>query len=154
NGLDAPLGFLLAMSRSKFDPQKQGAEEGLWRLSDEFVTANGYKTICQTESLSDQTQNCAAKTSSIYAKALVLKIFNGDAVYAAAAFGMSEQEASQWASSLPANREDFWKIINSPKQREQVARFFAAGIVAENPQRFGMKKDKPISELYRNLIGN
>jgi pSer/pThr/pTyr-binding forkhead associated (FHA) protein len=154
NGLDAPLGFLLAMSRSKFNPQKQGAEEGLWKLSDEFVTANGYKTICQTESLSDQTQNCAAKTSSIYAKALVLKIFNGDAVYAAAAFGMSEQEASQWASSLPPAREDFWKVINSPKQREQVARFFAAGIVAENPQRFGMKKDKPISELYRNLMGN
>ncbi|HEX8250284.1 MAG TPA: FHA domain-containing protein [Pyrinomonadaceae bacterium] len=154
NGLDAPLGFLLAMSRSKFNPQKQGAEEGLWKLSDEFVTANGYKTICQTESLSDQAQNCAAKTSSIYAKALVLKIFNGDTIYAAAAFGMSEQEASTWASSLPANREDFWKVINSAKQREQVARFFAAGIVAENPQRFGMKKDKPISELYRNLIGN
>jgi hypothetical protein len=154
NGLDAPLGFLLAMSRSKFNPEKQGTEEGLWRLSDEFVTANGYKTICQTESLSDSSQNCAAKTSSIYAKALVLKIFNGDAVYAAAAFGMSEQEASQWASSLPPAREDFWKVINSPKQREQVARFFAAGIVAENPQRFGMKKDKPISELYRNLMGN
>jgi pSer/pThr/pTyr-binding forkhead associated (FHA) protein len=154
NGLDAPLGFLLAMSRSKFNPQKQGAEEGLWKLSDEFVAANGYKTICQTESLSDQTQNCAAKTSSIYAKALVLKIFNGDAIYAAAAFGMSEQEAGTWASSLPAAREDFWKAINSPKQREQVARFFAAGIVAENPQKFGMKKDKPISELYRNLMAN
>ncbi|HEX8369267.1 MAG TPA: FHA domain-containing protein [Pyrinomonadaceae bacterium] len=154
NGLDAPLGFLLAMSRSKFNPQKQGAEEGLWKLTDEFVTANGYKTICQTESLSDNAQNCAAKTSSIYAKALVLKIFNGDAIYAAAAFGMSEQEASTWASSLPPNREDFWKVITSPKQREQVAGFFAAGIVAENPQKFGMKKDKPISELYRNLIGN
>ncbi|HLM01675.1 MAG TPA: FHA domain-containing protein [Pyrinomonadaceae bacterium] len=154
NGLDAPLGFLLAMSRSKFNPEKQGAEEGLWRLSDEFVTANGYKTICQPESLSDAAQNCAAKTSSIYAKALVLKIFNGETIYAVAAFGMTEQEASQWASQLPPNREDFWKVITSAKQREQVARFFAAGIVAENPQRFGMKKDKPISELYRNLIGN
>jgi len=154
NGLDAPLGFLLAMSRSKFNPQKQGAEEGLWKLTDEFVAGNGYKTICAAESLSDSAQNCAAKTSSIYAKALVLKIFNGDVIYAAAAFGMSEQEASAWASALPPAREDFWKIITSPKQREQVARFFAAGIVAENPQKFGMKKDKPISELYRNLIGN
>ena len=53
NGLDAPLGFLLAMSRSKFNPQKQGAEEGLWKLSDEFVTGNGYKTICPAESMSD-----------------------------------------------------------------------------------------------------
>lgn len=155
NGLDAPLGFQLAMSRSKFNPQKQGAEEGLWKLSDEFVTANGYKAICQTESLSDDKQICAAKTSAIYAKALVLKIFGGDVVYAAAAFGMSEQDANAWASSLPQqNREDIWKIINSPKQREQLVRFFAAGIVAENPQKFGMKNDKPLSELYRNLMGN
>lgn len=155
NGLDASLPFLLAMSRSKFNAQqKNGADEGLWQLSNEFVASNGYKTPCEAESLSDAGQNCAAKTSSIYLKALVLKIFNGDAIYAVAAFGMSEQEASNWASTLPPNREDFWRIIREPRQREQAARFFAAGIVADNPQKFGMKKDKPISELYRNLIGN
>jgi FOG: FHA domain len=154
NGLDAPVGFLLAMSRSQFNPQKQGANEGLWQLSDEFVTANGYKTACQTESLSDKSQNCAAKTAAIYTKALVVKIFNGDIIYAVAAFGMTEGEASAWASSLPANRENFWRIITNPNQREQVAKFFAAAIVAENPEKFGLKKDKPISALYRNLLGN
>ena len=34
-------------------------------------------------------------------------------------------------------------------EREQLIRFFAAGIVAENPQRFGLKKDQPLSALYK-----
>jgi hypothetical protein len=154
NGLDPPLGFILAMSRSKFNPQKQGADEGLWRLSDAFVTGNNYKASCPTESLSTPQQNSAAKTTAIYVKSLVLKIFNGDLIYAVSAFGMSEGEASQWQSSLPADRTDFWKVIKTPQQRDQLVRFFAAGIVAENPQRFGLKRDRPISELYRNLMGN
>jgi len=54
--------------------------------------------------------------------------------------------------SLPADRSDFWKVIKDAKEREQVVRFFAAGAVAENPQKFGLKKDRPISELYRTLM--
>lgn len=154
NGLDAPIGFLLAMSRSKFKPQKQGKLEGLWQISDELVTTSGYKNLCPNESLSDSSQSCAAKTAAVYTKALVLKIFNGDIIYAVAAFGMSEQEASLWASTLPQNKENFWQIIKNPQQRENVARFFAAAIVAENPQKFGLKRDKPLSELYRNLLKN
>lgn len=154
NGLDAPLGHILAMSRSKFVAQRQGADEGLWRMNDNFVTTNNYKAACPAESLSDASQACAATAASIYTKALVLKIFGGDVIYAVAAFGMSEQEASLWASTLPADRADFWRAIKPAAQREQVVRFFAAGIVAENPQKFGLKKDRPISELYRNLMGN
>jgi hypothetical protein len=152
NGLDAPLGFLLAMSRSKFNPQKRDNKEGLWQLSDEFLATNGYKTVCPSESLSDKTQSCAAKTAAIYTKALFLKIFNGDLIYAVAAFGMNEKEAFSWLATLPPNRADFWKVIKQPERRENVIRFFAAAIVAENPQRFNLKHDKPISELYRSLI--
>ena len=155
NNLDAPLGYILAMSRSQFKPQKQGAEEGLWRLSDSFVTANKYKEACLSESLSDPSQNCAAKTTALYLNRLVIKIFNGDVVYAVAAFGMSEQEANQWQAGLPADRADFWKVLKTQPapQRDQVVRFFAAGIVADNPQKFGLKKDQPISGLYQNLMG-
>lgn len=153
NGLDASFGFLAAMSRSQFKPQKQGADEGLWRLSDNFVATNNYKAGCPTESLSDAGQNCAAKTAAIYSKSLILKIFNGEILYAAAAFGMTEQEAGQWQATLPADRSDFWKAIRTAPQREQLVRFFAAGIVADNPQKFGLKNDRPISELYRNLLG-
>ena len=152
NGLDPPLGFILAMSRSKFNPQKQGADEGLWRLTDNFVTGNNYKASCLTDSLSAPQQTCAAKTTAIYVKSLVLKIFNGDLIYAVSAFGLSEGEASQWQSTLPPDRTDFWRVIKTPQQREQIVRFFAAGIVAENPQRFGLKKDRPISDLYKNLM--
>ena len=147
--LDAPLGFVLAMSRSKFTPAKQGANEGLWQMSNEFVTANAYNGLCGTETLSDASQNCAAKASALYMKALVYGVFDGDAIYSAAAFGKSAQDAGAWKATLPADRSDVWNSIKTPAEREQLVRFFAAGIVAENPQKFGLKKDKPLSELYK-----
>jgi len=154
NGIDAPVGFLIAMSRSKFRLEKQGKQEGLWQLSDEFVRAGGYKSVCEIESLSDKTQSCAAKTAAAYTKALLIKIFNGDIVFAIAAFGMTEQEASLWSASLPQNRENFWQLIKNPQQRENIIRFFAASIVANNPEKFGLKRDRPISILYASLIQN
>lgn len=150
--LDPALGYVLAMSRSGFKLQNQGGEEGLWRMSNDLVTANGYNGMCGGETLGDAKQACAARAAALYLKALAINVFEGDVVYAVAAFGMSPQEASIWKSSLPADRTDFWKLIKTPKQREQVARFFAAGVVAENPQRFGLKSDRPLSELYRNLV--
>ena len=152
--LDAPLGFILAMSRSQFKPQKTGADEGLWQMSADFAAAHGYNGLCGTETLSDASQNCAAKAASLYLKSLVLEVFEGDIVYSVAALGKSPQEANIWKATLPADRANFWNVIKDAKQREQVVRFFAAGIVAENPQKFGLKKDRPISELYKTLIGN
>jgi hypothetical protein len=82
---------------------------------------------------------------------LVVKTFDGDIVYAVAAFGKTTQEAITWRDTLPAERSDFWKFITDQSQRESVARFFAAAIVAENPVRFGLKKERPISELYPTI---
>jgi hypothetical protein len=147
--LDAPLGFILAMSRSKFIPTKQGDNEGLWQMSSAFVTANSFNGVCPNESLSDPSQNCAARSSALYMKAIVYSVFDGDPVYSAAAFGKSPQEAVLWKSSLPADRSDVWSVIKTPPEREQLVRFFAAGIVAENPQKFGLKKDHPLDELYK-----
>lgn len=153
-GLDAPLGFILAMSRSKFKPQKTGADEGLWQMSQAFAADNGYSGLCGTETLADASQNCAAKAASLYLKSLIVEAFEGDVIYTVAAFGKSPQEANIWKVTLPADKTDFWKIIKDPKQREQVVRFFAAGIVAENPQKFNLKKDQPISDLYKTLVAN
>lgn len=147
--LAAPLGFYLAMSRSKFNAAKQGSDEGLFRMTNDFVVANSYNGLCGTETLSDQTQNCAAKAAAIYMKSIVFGVFEGDTIYAAAAFGKNPQDAGVWKASLPANRSDIWNVIKSPAEREQIVRFFAAGIVAENPQKFGLKKDRPLSELYK-----
>lgn len=146
--LDASLGYILAMSRSKFDPQKQGAEEGLWRMSPEFVKANAYDGLCGGQTISEPSQNCAAKAAALYMKAIVFGVFDGDVVYSAVAFGKSTADATVWKASLPANRVDVWNTIKTAPEREQLIRFFAAGIVAYNPQKFGLKRDKAISTLY------
>jgi len=152
--LDPPLGFILAMSRTQFKLQNSGAEEGLWRMNRDFAAANSYNGFCGAETLADASQNCAAKATSLYLKALILSVFEGDTVYSVAAFGKSPQEASIWKATLPADRRDFWTVIKDPKQRDEVVRFFAAGMVAENPQKFGLKKDRPISELYKIMMGD
>jgi hypothetical protein len=99
--------------------------------------------------LSDPTQNCAAKAAALYMKSMVYGVFEGDVIYAAAAFGKSPLDAGAWKSTLPVNRADIWNVIKTPQEREAVVRFFAAGIVAENPQKFGLKRDRPLSELYK-----
>lgn len=147
--LDAPLGFILAMSRSKFNPVSERGAEGLWRMTNEFVTANAYNGLCGSERLGDASQNCAAKASALYMKAVVFGVFDGDAIYGAAVFGKSPQDAGAWKATLPANRSDIWNTIKTPQEREQIVRFFAAGIVADNPQKFGLANDRPLSELYR-----
>jgi len=70
-------------------------------------------------------------------------------LYSVAAFGKTPQEAAAWKASLPQNRSDIWNVIKSAPEREQLVRFLAAGIVAENPQRFGLTKDQPLSVLYK-----
>ncbi len=151
--LNAPLGFLLAMSRSKFLPEKTPTGAGLWEMPNDFAAANGYDGTCEVKDLSEPTQRCAAIAAAAYMKNLALNIFEGDTVYSVASFGMSPQQASEWKDKLPENRSDFWNLMkDKPEQREEIVKFFAAGIVAENPQKFGLKKDQPISELYRNLM--
>ena len=139
------------MSRSQFKLDNQGGGEGLWKMSNDFATANAYNVVCATPILSEPTQDCAAKAAALYMEDLVVKTFDGDIVLAVAAFGKSAQEANNWKQSLPAERSDFWKVMTDAAQREQVARFFAAAIVAENPQKFGLKKERPISELYPTI---
>ena len=86
--------------------------------------------------------------AAAYTKALVVDLFAGDTLYALACYGMTPKDAAQWRDQLPVDRRDLWKVINSPEQRERLTRFFAAGIVGENPQRFGLMIDSPLSSLY------
>jgi pSer/pThr/pTyr-binding forkhead associated (FHA) protein len=153
-GLDAPLGYVLAMSQSEFQNKKTGAAEGLWQMQADFAAANGYNGQCGTETLSDARQTCAARAAAIYTKAL-MNLFQNDLIYAVSTYGMSPADAGQFQLALPAaaaDRADFWNILRNPKQRDSITRFFAAGIVAENPNKFGLRRDKPLSDLYKNLI--
>ncbi|CAN5275663.1 hypothetical protein BH10ACI1_BH10ACI1_16250 [soil metagenome] len=144
----APLGFLTAMNRTQFNQPKEGAEVGLWRMSNDFATQNSLTSGCGTETLADLNQNCAAKASAIYTKALLRTVFEGDPVYTAAAYGMPLGDAYEWKKTLSGDRKDFWNVIKTQNQRDELVKFFAAGIVADNPQTFGLKDDKPISSLY------
>lgn len=146
--LDAALAYSLAMSRSRFDPKRQGSDDGLWRMNADFVEANAYDGLCAGQPISEPTQNCAAKAAATYMKAMVFGVFDGDVVYSAAAFGKSTADATAWKATLPANRADVWNSIKTAPEREQLVRFFAAGIVADNPQKFGLVRDKAISTLY------
>ncbi len=145
--LDPALAYGLAMSRSKFNAQTQGTNEGLWQMTNEFVNANAYNVVCPAFSLSEPTQECASKVAAVYVKDLV-DAFDGDIVYAVASFGKTAGEANVFKTTLPPDRSDFWKVLTDPQMREQVSRFFAAAIVAENPPKFKLKNDRPISELY------
>lgn len=151
-GLDAPLGYVLAMSRSRFDNKKNQTNEGLWQMSPEFAESNGYNGQCGSETLSAAKQLCAARAAAIYSKALITNLFQGDVVYGVACFGLSPSEAGQFSVSLPPDRSDFWNNIKQKPQRDQIVNFFAAGIVAENPSKFNLKRDKPLSSLYKNLM--
>lgn len=152
-GLEKPLGFILAMSRSNFllsaDQSTQAAEgEGLWKFPSALAQSAGYIGRCGTSTLSDKDQKCAAIVAAAYMKALEVDLFGGDVLYAVACFSMDPKAAAQWRDQLPADRRDIWNVIKSPEQRERVARFLAAGIVGENPQRFGLSSETPLSNLY------
>lgn len=146
--LDPTLAYVLAFSRSRFDPAKGAEGEGLWKMKKEFATANFYDSGCGTESLSDPSQKCAARVAAVYLQELSIKIFDGDTVLAVAHFGRTTGEASALKAKLPADRSDLWRLLNAPDERERVARFIAAGIVAENPERFSLQTDKRLSELF------
>lgn len=153
HGLDPPIGYLVAMSRSNFnlspsrsDPKAPG--EGLWRIPLPLAESAGYIGRCKTQTQADPDQKCAALVAAAYTKALVVNLFDGDTLYAVACFGMTPGDAAKWRDQLPADRRDLWKVINSPEQKERLTRFFAAGIVGENPQRFGLMNDSPLSTLY------
>ncbi|REJ75598.1 MAG: FHA domain-containing protein [Acidobacteria bacterium] len=154
--LDPPLGYLLAMSRSKFKPTNDQQGAGLWKMDNELVLEFNYNGLCGTQTIAGESQSCAAIASSSYLKDMLLKAFggnSGDIIYVVAAFGMKPLEAAQWRQTLPEDRSDFWRILSSdPRKQENVARFFAASIVAENPGRFGLQDDKPLSLLYRDVM--
>jgi hypothetical protein len=148
----------MAMSRSTFSLSRRGSNsvssgasaqgEGLWQVPLPLAQSTGYIGRCGMLTLSDQNQKCAAIVAAAYMKALAVDLFGGDSLYAVACWGMTPKEAAQFRDQLPADRRDLWKVINSAQQRERLTRFFAAGIVGENPQKFGLTMDSPLSNLY------
>lgn len=156
-GLEPLLGYAMAMSRSKLNASQSGAEgaTGLWQISP--VVAQTYLAPGETTTaLADPKRS--AEISATYMKALIDVFELDDFMYAVACFGMPLGRAGELRTKLvtaapdPAARRDFWKMVRSGvvsrEQADQVARFFAAGVVGENPQAFGLNNEQSFSSLY------
>jgi hypothetical protein len=157
-GLDPLLGYVLAMSRSKFDENASGEGVGLWQMPFAVAQAQGYLQPGETEAaLKDPRRS--AEIAAAYTKAL-LNTFESvdDFMYAVACFGMPLNQVGQVRTQLasavpdPGVRRDFLKVVKSGiikgEQLDRVVRFFAAGVVCENPQEFGLRGEQPFSTLF------
>ncbi len=148
------LGLTLAMQRSKFNENKnpvngEDSSVGLLRLPQ--AIAKGY--AANEEELSKPGR--ATEIGIDYLKDVVDKFLFGkdDFAFAVACYGANISQVGDITTRLNEGfadaraRQNFWKIINSrqlpvpAKASENVARFFAAGIVGENPKRFNLSRN-------------
>lgn len=150
HGVKPFLGFVLAMSRSKFDDAP--SEGGPWRVPG--PVAQSYLQAGETTRALEDPRR-AAEVSAVYLKHL-LGVFESDNFdLAVACYGCTMEEAGtlkqQLAAVPPDERRNFWSLVErglvNQEQAERVVRFYAAGIVGENPQRFGASDDRRLSAL-------
>lgn len=151
-GIRPLLGFLLAMSRSGFEDGASREGASFWRVPP--AVAQGYLQPGESLAALDNPQR-AADISAVYLKDLLGVFETENFDLAVACYGSTLEEAGalkQRVASIPANeRRNFWQLLErriiSPEQSERVVRFYAAGIVGENPQRFGAADDRRLSAL-------
>jgi pSer/pThr/pTyr-binding forkhead associated (FHA) protein len=163
-GLPPAIGFVIALSESRFKEdaaqQASGSADqklGFWQVPRQIALEQGY--ILPDESaaaLKDVKRS--AEIAAAYINDLV-NAFGGmdNFMYAIACYGMSLGQAAKVRARLEeidpnaATRKDFWRMVRSgvvPRDgADRVAKFFAAGIVGENPQVFGLNA-RPLSSLY------
>ena len=146
-GIQPLVPYLLAMSQTKFVERGAG---GVWNLPPALLAQ--YAGAGDTADPAVSTRAAAA-----YTRALLDTFDREDFMYAVACYGMSVDDAGKLRVALEEKdpgrrlRGDFWKMkaagLLQGAQVERVARFFAAGIVFENPSQFGLKGE-PLSTLY------
>jgi hypothetical protein len=148
-GLPPLFGYVLAMSRSKFVEEGGG---GVWRLPASVARGEGAGADAGLDRPGRSTKVAASYIRGLW------DVFGREGfMYAVACYGMTPDEAGELQQRLEEKdptgqlRYDFWRMkqagVLKGEQVERVARFFAAGIVAENPQQFGLK-EQPLSSLY------
>ena len=148
-GVPPLFGYVAAMSATKFRETGAG---GVWGLPPEVVRASA--TGGGEVDMNDPA--AGARVAATHLKELLDLFGREHFMYAVACYGMTLDEAGRIVSELQRKdaseqlRFDFWRMKNEGvvkgEQVDRVARFFAAGIVGENPQAFELK-DKPLSSL-------
>lgn len=161
-GLPAAIGFVVALSESRF--KEDGATSvgpdqklGLWLVPKQIALEQGYITADEpAPELKDVKRS--AEIAASYINDLINAFGGTDQfMYAIACYGMTLSQAAKVRARLEevdpeaTNRKNFWRMVKagvvSRDGAERVAKFFAAGIVGENPQAFGLTA-RPLSSLY------
>jgi hypothetical protein len=150
-GLPPLAGYVMAMSRTKFNEAGAG---GVWGMPPQVVRASATGGAGAPD-MSDPA--AAAHAAAVHFKELFDVFGREHFMYAVACYGLTLDEAGRVVNELERKdpsqqlRYDFWRMKNmgvvKSEQVERVARFFAAGVVGENPQAFGLR-DRPLSTLY------
>lgn len=156
-GLNPLIGYVLALSRSRFDPVAPGKGIGIWQLPMAVARSQGYLGADENAARLKAPESSAQIVAS-YTRQLLSTFEPDDFMYAIACFGMDLQQAGQLQARLVAtapdgrSRRDIMKMIRAGvlthEQVETIARFFAAGIVGENPHQFGLSSSQSFSSLY------
>jgi len=143
-GLPPVFAYVMAMSRTKFVE----SNDDVWDLPGPIRKGEG---VNPTET------SGTTKIAASYIRGLWDVFGKEGFIYAVACYGMPLDEAGKIQQQLELKdpnaqgRYDFWKMksmgVVKGEQIERVARFFAAGIVMENPQQFGLN-EPPLSTLY------
>lgn len=146
---------MLALSQSKFQEAGDSGSAGLWRVP--TAIALNYKAPEESDAaLRDPARS--AEIAALYLKSLIDIFGPDDFMYAIACFGMPTSQAGDLKNLLDEKadadaRRDFWRMARAgvvpPEGADRVVRFFAAGVVAENPQAFGVG-GQPLSWLISN----
>jgi hypothetical protein len=150
-GIQPPLiGYVLAMSQTKF-VEKPG--QGVWGLPPSV--AKDYSAGGTPPNMTDPA--ASTKVAASYIRSLLDLFERDNFMYAVGCYGMSLDQAGKVRTEIERkdpggqDRFDFWKMKNAGvvqgDQVERVARFFAAGIVCENPRQFAPTQ-KQLSSLY------
>ncbi len=155
-GLPLSLGFVMAMSQSRFQNTANNSEQtaGMWRVPRRIAVEQGYIAADEPASALNDAKR-SSEIAAAYMKELINVFGMDDFLYAIACYGMPVSQAAQLRARLeetdPTVRRDFWKLVKagvvSREGADRVARFFAAGIVGENPRLFGIGGE-PLSSLY------
>lgn len=158
-GLPPAIGFVMALSESRFREDAAGSDQkiGFWQVPRQIALEQGYITPDESAAALKDVKR-SAEVAAAYIDDLV-NAFGGmdNFMYAIACYGMPLSQAAKVRARLEeidpnaTDRKDFWRMVRAGvvarDGADRVARFFAAGIVGENPQVFGLN-GRPLSSLY------
>jgi hypothetical protein len=148
-GVDPLVGYVVAMSQTKFVAQGDG---GVWNLPPSVVAS--YGPDGKATNMNDPA--ISTRVAAAHFKMLIDTFGRQQFMFVMACYGMTPDEVGRFLSNVrknvsnPFERESLSALrergILQDEQVERVARFFAAGIACENPRRYGIDA-KPFSSL-------